>query len=144
MLAMSGTPAMQAALLPILKAHAAERTTRKAELERRIDGALDAAEEIENNARACLGIELGSVQANQQQLEASAKALRTQVRDRSHQFGAHNDKYDALVGSLDGMGSVATFLQQSDAILTSVRGHFAAIERSLAYNANAGAGGEGQ
>ena len=126
--------AMAVALLPVMKAHAAERAARKGELERRIDGALDAAEDVENNARACFGIELRTVESNQQQLEASAKQLRAQVRDLSHQFTVHIDKFEAMVDTMATTGSAAQFLKQSETILAAVRGHFTAIERLLGAN----------
>ena len=125
---------MQAALAPELKAASVERSSRRAELDRRIDVAADAADEIENNARACLGIELQSVAANHRHVEAAARQLKSQVRELARNFRVHVDRYEALTDAAAnaGISSLPTWLAQSEAILDSIRSAFTTIENSLA------------
>lgn len=125
---------MQAALAPTLRAAGADRAARRADVERRVDAALDAAEELENNARACLGIELQNVATNHKHVEAAARQLKGQVRELARQFRGHVERVDALADTAanSGVGALPTWLTQSEAILASIRGTFSSIEASLA------------
>lgn len=115
----------------ILKEQAARRQAHKQVQERRIHQAITIAEEIENNCRACLGLELQSVQHNNKQLEESIKKLtKFTVQTGKDTVQSFKD-LEALQDQVAEVGNMATWLKQSEAVLGTVASNLAFIERSL-------------
>lgn len=115
---------MADALTALLKAHAAERDARAKALDRRVEAALQVADEIENNGRAALGMELNQVIANQNHLEHAVRQLRAQVGALAKQSAAYGKSYAGLVKAVGELGSPEPFLTGTAASLERINGHF--------------------
>jgi hypothetical protein len=111
---------MSSALSALAKQHAAERENRKVQLERKVETVLVIADDLENNCRAALGIELNSCVNNQAQLEFATKQLRQQVGNVGKKCATYNQQYNALISSVSDLGSIDTFLRNADATLEKI------------------------
>lgn len=111
--------------------HASARAARKSRLERSVASALSLAGVVENDARACMGMELQSVASNQRVLDASVKGLLKRAAAVSKQVQGHSAQFDGVAASLREVGSLAIWLANVEDALGKVLGDFAAIEASL-------------
>jgi hypothetical protein len=78
------------------------------------------ADEIENNCRAALGIQLSTSVANQQKLDAAVKGLRTQVAALGKTCAGYGAQYDGLVAAVGELGSMESYLRSTDRQLERV------------------------
>lgn len=93
--------------------------------------AVAVAGEVESNIQACVGIEISSVVQNSRHIEAAVRGLQSDVRDITKRASAYEDQYRALVAGVSQLGSLAGWLQQSEAALASTTSNMAAVERLL-------------
>lgn len=133
--AAGGTPGGAAvaatSLSALLKHRAHERALEKRAISAHVEAAAEAASEIENDVQVCVGIEASTMVQNQRHLEAAVKALRVDVRDIAKRTAKYGESYAALVCSVSEVGSLAAWLQHSEAMLETAGGDMGAIERLL-------------
>jgi hypothetical protein len=125
----SGNPGAAAAA--VFRAHTAERETRRGALDRRVEATLLIADELENNCRAALGMELNAAIAAQGTLEHAAATLRGQVVALGKRCAAFGAQYDGLARAVAEAGPVEPFLEGCEASLARINHSFAAIERLI-------------
>jgi hypothetical protein len=109
----------------------AEREARGAEISRRVAAALVAAEEVENNYRAALGLELNSCVSNQAYLERTLRQVRAQIAVLAKQCAAYGRDYAALEQGVARAGPPAAFLEAVGASLQRTNGHLELIAARL-------------
>ena len=122
---------MDASITALLKAHSAERESRSTEISRRVAAALVSAEEVENNFRAALGIELNSCVSNQAYLERSMKHVRAQIAALAKQCTAYGRDFAALEQGVARAGPPAAFLEAVSGSLQRTNGHLELIAARL-------------
>jgi hypothetical protein len=125
----AGSPS--AALDALIAAHEESRSERSFELMKRCNDALSLAEEIENNARAMVGLELNNCIANQDALKTAVRQLRAQVAALNRQCTGYGRAYAALAAAVSNSGSHRAFLEEADAALDRTNAHFAFIAEKL-------------
>jgi hypothetical protein len=128
---MSSTTASAAAIAAVLKAHTAEREARKQKLDRTVENVLIIADDLENNCRAALGMQLNNCVTNQHLLEASVKSLRQQVAALGKQCTAYGAQYEGLVQLVNEVGPIDGYLKQTDAALQRIGDNFDFIAAKL-------------
>lgn len=106
------------ALAALLKSHAAARDQRAKSLAKCLSDALVVAEEVQNNCRAALGMELNSCASNQLHLEHAVKQLRSQVAALTRQGAAYTRAYAALARAASDLPPTGAFLSAMHASLT--------------------------
>jgi hypothetical protein len=114
------TTASASAMGLVLRAHAAERDARKQRLDKAVEHVLVVADDIENNCRAALGMQLQAAAGNQAALEASVRGLRTQVASLGKVCTTYGQQYEALVGAVTELGPMENYLRQTDGALAKV------------------------
>lgn len=119
------------ALAALVKQHAGEREAQKQALEKKVELTLVIADDLENNCRAALGIELNSCVANQPQLEFAMKQLRQQVALLGKKSTAYSQQYTALVASVNELGSLEPFLRGAEGSLDRIAEQMDAITARL-------------
>ncbi len=122
---------MDVSIAALLRAHMAEREARGAEISRRVAAALVAAEEVENNYRAALGLELNSCVSNQAYLERTLRQVRAQIAVLAKQCAAYGRDYAALEQGVARAGPPAAFLEAVGASLQRTNGHLELIAARL-------------
>ncbi len=115
----------------LLRAHTAERDARAGEISKRVASALVAAEEVENNFRAALGIELNSAASNQMHLERTLRQVRAQIAALAKQCVQYGRDYTALEQGVARAGPPAAFLEAVSASLQRTNGHLELIASRL-------------
>ncbi len=131
--ASSAAPA--AALAALLAAHERERDTRAGAVSRRCADALALAGEVENNARAVLGLELNSAIANEAALRGAVAALRANVGALARECAAHGRAYAALAHAAEEAPPTRTFLDAVQGALARSNAHMAAAAERLTREA---------
>jgi hypothetical protein len=116
----SSSASSTSAATAVFKAHVAERDARKQRLDKAVEQALVIADDLENNCRAALGIQLNTAVQNQQRLEAAVKGLRTQVAALGKTCTSYGAQYDALVAAVAELGSMENYLRSTDGNLARV------------------------
>jgi hypothetical protein len=111
--------------------HVAEREERRAQQARAVEQALLVADEVENNCRAALGLQLNACVANQAVLEASVKGLRLHVAGLTRRCHAHGAEFDRLAQAAADVGGLAAQLRATDDSLARIGGTLAWIEGRL-------------
>lgn len=106
-----------------LKQHAKERAVRAKALDGKVERVLLAVDTLENDVRAAVGLQLNSVIANQQYLEASVRVLKQQVGVVSKRCVAWGGQVDALKASAAEIGGLQAYLEKCDATLARVNEH---------------------
>jgi hypothetical protein len=119
-------------LTSILQTHATERTARRQRLDRAVEQVLLVADDVENNSRAALGLQLNSCVANQQLLEQGVKSLRQQVGALGKSCSAHGQAYSGLAAAVTEMGNMEAYLRHTDDALARIGADFVAVEKRLA------------
>ena len=122
---------MDATIQALLRAHTADRDARAAAISQRVAAALVAAEEVENNFRAALGLELNSCVANQAFLERTVRQLRAQVAAMARQCAGYGRNYAALEEGLARCGQPAAFLEGVSGALARANAHMEQITARL-------------
>ena len=114
----SSSPA--AALSATWREHAQRREQRRLEQARLVEQALGVADEIENNCRAALGLQLNSAVSNQAALEATVRDLRLHVAGLTRRCAAHGAAYEQLAAAALEVAGVGAHLRATDAALARV------------------------
>jgi len=96
-----------------------------------VDGLLDAVEDVENDARTLLGLELASVVANEAQLDAAMKRYVRQIGELGKVSAAYRGSYEGLTTAVASLGQLGVWLEQSESALRSAGDNLAAIARGL-------------
>ena len=130
-LPVAGTGATMSALESLLTSHEAARTERTFENNKRCGTALALAEEVENNARTMVGLELNSCIANQDALKTAVRQLRAQVAALDRQCKGYGRAHVSLTNAVADAGSHRAFLEDMDATLERVNSNFAFISEKL-------------
>lgn len=118
-----------------MRQHSRARAESRVSLERSISTCLDVADELENNTRACLGIQLKSVQTNQAALDGAVRKLTKEIVDVTKRLTTYRAQHEGLIASMRDAGSVATWLTQSESALAGIQDNFSTIERILTSDA---------
>jgi hypothetical protein len=111
--------------------HLADREVRRAEQNRLVEQALVITDEIENNCRAALGLQLNACVANQSVLEGSVKGLRANVLALTKVCQAHGAAFDQLTNVVSSLGSLSNHLKETDASLSRLTSTMTYIEQKL-------------
>ncbi len=111
--------------------HLSEREVRRAEQNRLVDQALVITDEIENNCRAALGLQLNTCVANQSVLEGSVKVLRANVLALTKTCQAHGAAFDQLTNAVASLGSLSNHLKETDLTLSRLSTSMTWIEQKL-------------
>jgi hypothetical protein len=111
--------------------HLADREVRRAEQNRLVEQALVITDEIENNCRAALGLQLNACVANQSVLEGSVKGLRANVLALTKVCQAHGAAFDQLTNAVSSLGSLSNHLKETDASLSRLTSTMTYIEQKL-------------
>ena len=122
---------MDASIQALLRAHVADREARAAAASKRVAEALVAAEEVENNFKAALGLELNSCVANQASLERTVRQLRAQVAAMARTCAQYGRDYAALEQGLARAGPPAAFLEGVSGALQRANAHMEFIATRL-------------
>lgn len=120
-----------ASLSSLLAAHERDRELRASALARRCADAITSADEVENNARAVLGLELNSCIAIEQALKVALQQLRMQVASLARECTAHGRAYGALVKSTQELGSPRDFFETVNASLARSNANMASVAERL-------------
>lgn len=113
------------------KNHTQERDIRKQRLNKAVENVLVIADDLENNCRASLGLQLNNSINNQHHLEVAVKNLRTQIATLGKTCSTYNAQYEALITSVDELGSAEEYLRNTDSILQRIGDNFAFITDKL-------------
>ena len=111
--------------------HLAEREVRRAEQNRLVEQTLVITDEIENNCRAALGLQLNACVANQSVLEGSVKGLRSNVLALTKACQTHGAAFDQLANAVGSLGSLSYHLKETDATLGRLTTTMTWIEQKL-------------
>ena len=122
---------MEASIKSLMAAHTAEREARAADISKRVASALVSAEEVENNFRAALGIELNSCVSNQAYLERTMRQVRAQIAALARQCAQYGRDFSALEQGEARAGPPAAFLEAVAASLQRTNGHLELIAARL-------------
>ncbi len=118
---MAAPPAVAAPpLAAAFKAAAAERDARRMRLDKAVEATLLVADDLENNCRAALGLQLQAAVSNVGRLEASIRALRGQVAGLGRTCAGHAAAYDALAAAAAEAGPVDAYVRNTDAALARI------------------------
>ncbi len=120
-----------AALSSSWREHSARREQRKLEQSRLVEQCLGVADEVENNCRAALGLQLNAAVGNQAALEATVRDLRLHVAGLARRCAAHGAAYEQLAAAARDAGGVGAHLLATDAALARVGGNLAFIGARL-------------
>ena len=120
-------PRLSQALTAGWREHAARREQRRLELARAVEHCLGVADEVENNCRAALGLQLNAAVSNQAALEATARDLRLHVAGLARRCAAHGAAYEQLAQAAADVGSVGAHLRATDAALARIGANLAFI-----------------
>ena len=122
---------MNSALSATIREHSSARAFAKSEMEKRVLSTAAGAAALEHNVKAAAGMQLSAAAHNSKLMENAAKALRTQVTEMNKAISDQQRSLEGLYSAVAETGSVAHWLHSSEATLSSVRGHFAAVEAAL-------------
>lgn len=111
------------AMNALIKEHTAHRAARAKATESKVEQVLVAADGLENDIRAAVGIQLQSVVNNQQQLEVATRKLRESIGGFTKKCTQWNQQTDALKQSVRELGSVAAYISSCDAQLQRINEH---------------------
>lgn len=128
----SGAGAL-AALDALLTSHETARTERAFEHNKRCSNALALAEEVENNARSMVGLELNNCIANQDALKMAVRQLRAQVAALNRQCTRYGRAYASLTNAAADASSHRAFLDETNAALERANAHFAIVAEKLQH-----------
>jgi hypothetical protein len=120
-----------AALTSSWREHVQRREQRRGEQARLVEQALVVADEVENNCRAALGMQLNAAVANQAALEATVRDLRLHVAGLTRRCAAHGAAYEQLAAAALEVGSVGAHLRATDAALARIGGNLEFIGARL-------------
>lgn len=115
----------------LLKQHEHERKERKHRLDRAVEAALIIADDLENNCRAALGMELNNCVTNQHHLDLAIHSLKLHVKGLASKCTNYNQQYDGLVHSINELGSVERYLADTDTSLAKTASNFDYITAKL-------------
>jgi hypothetical protein len=120
--AASAAPSTVSPLTAALRAHAAERDARKARLAASVESALTIGDDLENNCRAALGMQLHACVQNQAALEGAVRALRLQVATLGKRAAGYGAAYDALAAAVAvaDAGAMDAYLRSTDGVLARI------------------------
>jgi hypothetical protein len=100
--------------------HSQRREQRRHEQARLVEQCLTVADEVENNCRAALGLQLNAAVSNQGALEATVRDLRLHVAGLARRCAAHGAAYEQLAAASLEVAGVGAHLRATDAILARV------------------------
>ena len=118
-------------LAALLKQHTAERQRTKADLDRRVEIALSAADNLESDSTALFGKELVQVAANQRHLDIAVRDLQLNVNAQSKTFEKYASQYDSLMAEMSEAGGVGDWLRTMEVGLRGTLSLLAVIEKRL-------------
>lgn len=118
--AASAAPSTASPLTAALRAHAAERDARKARVAASVESALTIGDDLENNCRAALGMQLHACVQNQAALEGAVRALRLQVATLGKRAAGYGAAYDALAAAVADAGAMDAYLRSTDGTLARI------------------------
>jgi len=104
-------------LTALAKAAGAERAARRAALDRHVEAALLAADVLENDVKAAVGLQVNAALALGGELDAAVRGLRGAVAELPRKSAAWAAGYDALVARAAELPPVEPFLRATDASL---------------------------
>lgn len=104
-------------LTALARAAGADRAARRAALDRSVEGALLAADVLENDVKAAVGLQVNAALALGGELDAAVRGLRGAVSDLSRKSGAWAGAYDSLIARAAELPPVEPFLRATDASL---------------------------
>jgi type I site-specific restriction endonuclease len=119
------------ALSTLLKDHNVARAEHKLALDKSVRTCVELSDAMQHNVRACVGIQLASVQSNETHLEDASKLLKKQITDMAKRTATFKTQYQSLCTAVEDISGLAQWLQQSDAALKHVHDNFATIQRIL-------------
>ena len=101
----------------IMSSHIEQRNKMKEFVDVSTGTTSDLAEELENNIRACLGIEFRSIASNQRVIETSLANLHGEVKAIGKATDTYGHQYVTLAKSLEEIGSLAVWLRISEDVM---------------------------
>jgi len=131
---LGSTSSSTTATLPVsqtFKNHTQERELRKQRLNKAVEQVLMISDDLENNCRATLGMQLNNSINNQHHLETAVKSLRNQIATLGKICSTYNTQYEQLITSVNEMGSMEEYLRQTDSILQRIGDNFTFITDKL-------------
>jgi adenosyl cobinamide kinase/adenosyl cobinamide phosphate guanylyltransferase len=118
-------------LSSVLKEHRAAREARKETLARRAEAVIVLADEIENNARVCVGLELNNSVSNQRYLDDAVRALQREVAALAKVTANYAAQHEALLAAVAEVGSIDPWLRYAEGSLRNTQANFEYIAKSL-------------
>lgn len=127
----AAAPPPGAAAAAAVKARGIEREVQRREVQKAAATAIELSEEVENNTRACVGIQVASMIENQRHLVGAVESLQRDVRDIERSAAAHAKAYAGFVRSIGELGSLASWLKESEHFLAEAGENMAFCEAAL-------------
>lgn len=118
-------------LAGLMKQHITDREARKQRLDKAVEQTLVIADDLENNCRAALGIQLSNSTNNTHILEQSVKALRQHVATLGKTCAIQSQQYDALAAAVADLGSMEAYLKNTDGLLSRIGDNMEYIKTRL-------------
>jgi hypothetical protein len=118
-------------LSSVLKDHRAAREGRREALARRAETVIILADELENNCRVCVGLELNNSVANQRYLDDAVRALQREVAGLAKAAAGHAAAHESLIAAVTEVGSLEPWVRHAEATLKGINANFEYVAKSL-------------